>query len=165
MLKYTTVQVTFREIPDEVTLCINISNCPIHCPDCHSKELWNDVGTELTPDEFERLIKSNSGITCVCFMGGDAHYRELLELATRFIAIKHKLNLEGRLKLALYSGRESFEELRRLIGDETYFYDYVKVGSYRKELGGLDKKTTNQRLFRCCGLDWEDITYKFWKKD
>jgi len=39
MLKYTTAQVVFSEIPDEITLAINLSNCPIHCPNCHSKEL------------------------------------------------------------------------------------------------------------------------------
>ena len=53
MLKYTTAEVTFREIPDEITLCINISNCPIHCADCHSKELWGDIGTELSFDELK----------------------------------------------------------------------------------------------------------------
>lgn len=31
MVKYTDIQVTFREIPDEITLCINISGCPNHC--------------------------------------------------------------------------------------------------------------------------------------
>ena len=60
MLKYTTVQVTFREIPDEITLCINISNCPIRCPDCHSKELWNDIGTDLTPEELQQLIQEKT---------------------------------------------------------------------------------------------------------
>ena len=39
MLKYLDTMVTFSEIPDEVTLCINLTNCPYHCPDCHSKEL------------------------------------------------------------------------------------------------------------------------------
>ena len=39
MLKYVDSQITFREIPDEITLCINISNCPFRCKGCHSKEL------------------------------------------------------------------------------------------------------------------------------
>ena len=38
-MKYTDTQVTFSEFPDEIALCINISNCPWHCPGCHSPEL------------------------------------------------------------------------------------------------------------------------------
>ena len=26
-MKYTGVEITFAEVPDEITLCINISNC------------------------------------------------------------------------------------------------------------------------------------------
>lgn len=36
MLKYTDTRVTFSEVPDEVTLCINISGCLCHCEWCHS---------------------------------------------------------------------------------------------------------------------------------
>ena len=80
MLKYTTAQVTFREIPDEVTLCINISGCPIHCPDCHSKELWQNIGEDLTRSTLLRLIEENKGITCVCFMVGDSDMEYIQEL-------------------------------------------------------------------------------------
>lgn len=31
MLKYVNCGIVFQEIPDEVTLSINISNCPCHC--------------------------------------------------------------------------------------------------------------------------------------
>ena len=72
MLKYTTAQVTFRELPDEVTLCINISNCPIHCPECHSKELWGDIGTDLTIEEFldiaDKEIMINRRIICYYYI-------------------------------------------------------------------------------------------------
>ena len=27
-MKYTGTEITFAEVPDEITLCINISNCP-----------------------------------------------------------------------------------------------------------------------------------------
>ena len=40
MLKYVNTGIVFQEIPDEVTLAINISNCPCHCPGCHSHYLW-----------------------------------------------------------------------------------------------------------------------------
>ena len=50
MLKYVNSDIVFQEIPDEVTLAINISNCPCHCPGCHSHYLWEDVGLPLNPD-------------------------------------------------------------------------------------------------------------------
>ena len=62
MLKYINTQVVFREFPDETTLAFNISNCPIHCPDCHSKYLWEDTGTNLTIDNIiSELNKYNAG--------------------------------------------------------------------------------------------------------
>ena len=48
MLKYTTCEVTFAEVPDEINLCINISNCPNNCKGCHSPWLKEDNGTPLT---------------------------------------------------------------------------------------------------------------------
>ena len=35
-IKYVIDEVVFREFPDEVTLALNISGCPNHCPGCHS---------------------------------------------------------------------------------------------------------------------------------
>ena len=39
MLKYVNTAVVFQEIPDEVTLAINISGCPCRCPGCHSHNI------------------------------------------------------------------------------------------------------------------------------
>lgn len=163
MLKYTDTQVTFREIPDEVTLCINISGCPIRCPDCHSKELWEDIGEELTEEKLYSLIEENKGITCVCFMGGIQDYAALDRL---FLEVHKK-----HLKTALYSGENIIPWFIEL--------DYIKIGPYIKERGGLDNPNTNQRFFKkvrhatftndghCSFVlsGWEDITYKFWKND
>ena len=73
--------VVFEEIPDEITLAINITNCPCKCPGCHSKFLWDDNGTELTVEVLHKLIKENDGITCVCFMGGDKDPEEVVKLS------------------------------------------------------------------------------------
>ena len=56
MIKYTDTEVVFREFPDEITLAINISNCPIHCKGCHSPELWDDIGEKLTYTKLELLV-------------------------------------------------------------------------------------------------------------
>jgi len=163
MLKYKDTMVTFSEIPEEVTLCINITGCPVHCPDCHSKWLWEDTGYILDGRAIDTLMSNNQGISCVCFMGGDNNPNEIYELA-KFI--KEHWNL----KVGWYSGMPLRQDL------PLEYLDYMKTGPYKKELGGLDSITTNQRLYKVMPkyafnsnkimyryLD--DITYKFWKKD
>ena len=44
MLKYVDTKVTFAEVPNEISLCINISNCPCKCHNCHSSYLAEDIG-------------------------------------------------------------------------------------------------------------------------
>lgn len=159
MLKYTTTQVVFREIPDEITLAINISGCPIHCPDCHSKELWKDKGKDLSQRTLIRLIEENGGITCVAFMGGDSD-PSIIEMLAMVIVNVFDLNI------AWYSGRDSLPD-----DFKTYLFDYIKLGPYKKECGPLNNPNTNQRMYKYTGeandlaLGFEDITYKFWNKE
>lgn len=89
MLKYVNTQVTFAEVPDEITLCINISNCPCRCDGCHSSYLADDIGTELDVHEIDELIRNNYGITCIAFMGGDADPIQINTLA-KHICQKYK---------------------------------------------------------------------------
>lgn len=155
MLKYTTAQITFSEVPDEISLCIEISNCPIHCPGCHSKELWNDIGEELTESKIEDLLTSNRGTTCVCFMGGDAEPLEVNKLS-KWV---HE-HYNDTIKTCWYSGMDEYPRF-------TPDFDYIKIGSYREQDGPINVKTTNQRMIKVYheGIDWymEDITKKFWK--
>ena len=152
MLKYTTTLITFSEIPDEVTLCVEISNCPIHCPGCHSKHLWDNIGTGLHPSEVQEMILSNKGISCICFMGGDAEPYKVHDLA-RYV---HKNFPE--IKTAWYSGMD------RDITSWQHF-DYIKTGPYIEEKGPINNPNTNQRLYQKVGNNYIDITYKFWKND
>ena len=92
MLKYVNTEITFLEVPDEITLCINISNCPCHCKGCHSSYLAEDIGTILDSFELESLIKKNNGITCIAFMGGDSNPSEIDALA-QFIKIYYPLKV------------------------------------------------------------------------
>lgn len=157
-MKYVDAKVVFSEIPDEITLAINISGCPIRCPDCHSKYLWEDIGESLNRDSLYSLIENNKGITCISFMGGDA---DISYLQTLFSWIKIKY---PRLKIAWYSGVEKLTDINQL-----EYLDYIKVGPYIKELGPLNSKTTNQRMYKINHIGnkvkVEDITYKFWKYD
>lgn len=57
MLKYAGYDIVFQEIPDEVTLALNLSGCPNGCPGCHSPHLQRDEGEALTPGALERLLE------------------------------------------------------------------------------------------------------------
>ena len=79
-LKYVNYGTVFQEIPDEITLAINISNCPYKCKGCHSDYLWKDIGNYIDDDINKLLNKYNEMITCVCFMGGDQAIEDLIKL-------------------------------------------------------------------------------------
>lgn len=151
MIKYVDTLVTFSEVPDEITLCINISNCPCHCKNCHSSYLAEDIGEKLTLDKIYKLIDNNEGITCICFMGGDSSPKEI-DMFARCIKDLYDI------KVAWYSGRQ---ELSEDINIE--FFDYLKLGPYIEELGPLTSKTTNQRFYKVINNKLEDITYKFYR--
>lgn len=155
MLKYVNCGIVFQEIPDEVTLSINISNCPCHCPGCHSDYLWEDIGLPLDKEAMDCFMeKYASDITCICFMGGDAEPAEVDKLAA------YVRSVCPEMKVGWYSGRQ---EISTCIGIENF--DYIKVGPYIKGMGALKERTTNQRLYkRLADNSLEDITEHFWKK-
>lgn len=47
MVRFYNFDIVFAEIPDEVTLAINITGCPYRCPGCHSPHLQTDCGDML----------------------------------------------------------------------------------------------------------------------
>lgn len=157
-LKYLNTQIVFQEIPDEISLAINITNCPNNCKGCHSEYLKQDIGEELTKIKLSELIEQNKGISCVLFMGGDK-YRHILNYLAKFIKNEYDL------KVGYYSGLNNLDNL------DISNFDYIKLGPYIETLGGLDNPKTNQRLFEINRINklfnkhcLTDITYKFWKK-
>lgn len=154
-MKYVETAIVFDEVPDEITLAINISGCKIRCKDCHSKYLWENIGTELTSSTVDALIKNNQGISCICFMGGE--YNDL-----KFILDHIKNNY--KLKTAWYTGEKDLPKDNKLFS----LLDFIKVGPYIKELGNLNSPTTNQRMYQIHKdnlgrMVYSDITYKFTK--
>lgn len=154
MLKYTDIKIVFQEIPDEITLAINISGCPCNCKGCHSSYLAKDIGEPLDLQHLTNLIDSNKGISCVCIMGGDANPSEVDDIAQD---IKEYY---PELKVGWYSGRQ---ELSKDI--ELGNFDYIKLGPYKEEFGPLNSKTTNQRFYKVSDGELVDITSKFWKHE
>ena len=154
MLKYVDTKVVFAEVPDEITLAINISNCPCQCKGCHSSYLAQDIGEPLDLQHLTNLIDSNKGITCVCIMGGDANPSEVDDIAQD---IKEYY---PELKVGWYSGRQELDKDIELSN-----FDYIKLGPYKEEFGPLNSKTTNQRFYKVNGKELVDITSRFWKHE
>lgn len=170
MLKYVDTRVVFAEIPDEITLAINISNCPCHCKGCHSPYLAKDIGETLIyhheqSDNYitsiDEIIEDNLGVTCIAIMGGDSD-----TILVNALAEYIKCNYES-LKVAWYSGRSEIDKSIELRN-----FDYIKVGPYIEEHGPLNNPNTNQRLYEINRIGklpdrftLHDITYKFWKDE
>jgi anaerobic ribonucleoside-triphosphate reductase activating protein len=138
MLKYYNYDIVFQEIPDEVTLAVNITNCPNRCKGCHSPHLQDDIGEELSEARIITLMEQYAqAITCFCFMGGDADPLEANRLA-RFIRVRYP-----ELKTAWYSGSAKLPD-----GFDVRSFHYIKLGSYLEKLGSLKSEITNQQLFQ-----------------
>ncbi len=154
MLRYHSYNIVFQEVPEEITLAINLSNCPNRCNGCHSSYLQEDKGDILNDSVIDMLlVKYGAAITCVCFMGGDADPHEVSELAGY---IKQK---DTQLKTAWYSGRSKFPD-----NCSIYNFNYLKVGPYVESRGGLDSPNTNQRFYRIENGKLIDETASFFKK-
>lgn len=163
MLKVASFDIVFQEIPGEVTLALNLSNCPCHCPGCHSQHLAEDIGEPVNEELLDGLLaRYGSMITCVAFMGGDAEPEEVARWAKYVKGLRdtgYGLRDAGYgLRTAWYSGRMAFPT------DETAF-DYVKLGPYIESLGGLKSEKTNQRFYKRVGDEWQDMTNIFRKKN
>lgn len=189
MLKYVDTRVCFAEVPDEITLCINLSNCSCHCPGCHSSYLAEDIGEVLTYSRIEKLLKKNKGVTAICFMGGDNdpklinHYAKLIKDSyVEQVEATHMINkaiilpkgatlypgedivlmkpIPNPIKVAWYSGRQ---ELSKEINVDNF--DFIKLGPYQEEKGPLNNPNTNQKFYQVVEGELVDITYKFWKHE
>lgn len=156
MIRYKGYTVTAQEVPDELSIVVNVCGCPYHCTGCHSEYLWDNDGTDLLTDLPLILNKYKDFVTCFCFMGGDWDQTNLLK------CIKYVKDIAPNLKICLYAGVDSCAKL----WDTLPYLDYVKVGHYDMNLGGLSSKTTNQRMYKVIHdtLDVKDITSYFWRK-
>lgn len=148
--------VVVEEIPDMLTLAVEITNCCGKCTGCHSPFLRQDIGEELTEDVVDNLLSDNFGINCFLLLGEGNDAAGLLKLAD-YIRSAHGI------KVALFSGREDVEE------EVWRAFDYVKVGPYQEEDGPLNNPGTNQRLYKVEHDGYgdyvkTDITYSFWHR-
>ena len=160
MIKYTEAEITFREVPDEISLSINISNCPYKCKGCHTPYLQKNIGNELTTEVLDKLIDENKNeITCITFLGDGNNINEMAKL------INHCKN--KNLLTCLYTGSTDIDNIVNICGKGLC---YIKIGQYIQEKGGLDAANTNQKFYKinyCTDTNgkeyviYNDLTYKF----
>ena len=163
MLKYTSHDVVFQELPDEISLAFNIANCPFNCFNCHTPELKENIGKPLNMKVISKLLEKYPTVTCIIFFGGDKNPGDVWTLF-------HDIKSQFSIKTCWYSGRKRLEP-EYTKQDFLSVFDYIKLGPYIEEKGPLNKETTNQRMYMknpfwsiaTIQTGWEDITYKFWK--
>lgn len=154
MIKYTNTQIVMAEIPTEVSLAFNISNCQNNCIGCHSPYLRDNVGQLLDAQNLDKkILKDIPYITNILFLGEGNDQEALIEEAVEFKELYNK-------KISLYSGRTEVEDYLYKI------FDYIKVGPYIEKFGPLNNPNTNQRLYKTNNdiNKREDITNIFWRK-
>ena len=147
-LKYLGFGIVLQEVPDEISLAINISGCPHKCEGCHSQYLWEYEG-EYLKDYFDKIIDTfKTLITCVCFMGGEQNIEELLEYLKYIKSIG--------LSTCLYSGCDSIDDVQSLLP----YLDWFKCGRYEESLRtdnniqyGIKLATSNQHIYKK-GIDY-----------
>lgn len=157
-MKYVDTKIVFQELPNEITLAINISGCPCACIGCHSSYLSQDIGEPLTKEALRKLICKNKGITAISFMGGDAK-PEYVNVLAEYLQCNY-----SNLKVGWYSGREKLPKEISLNN-----FDYIKLGPYLSSRGPLNNTNTNQKLYKVVkngkGTTLLDITHLIQRKN
>lgn len=167
MLKVFDSCVTFSEFPDEITLCVNISNCPGYCEGCSEPWLLEDVGEFLTEEKIDELISLHPDITVFGLMGGDNDQEDVVRVAT-YVHSKYP-----KIKVGMYSGREYLStkllNCLNLYKIGRFILPKGPVNEWHQTNNGvLQFPWSNQLLFEkmsnADGEVWMNTTYKFRKE-
>lgn len=131
---YHNIQIVLKEVPGEISICFSICGCQLYCKGCHSPFLWTEKnGILLTESLFiEVLEKYQDFASCILFMGGEWHEKELIYYL--------KYAQKKGYKTCLYSGENTIHK------NITDHLNWVKTGKWLANYGGLDSSTTNQKF-------------------
>ncbi len=135
-------------VPHEISLAFAIYGCPLACCKCFWAKLKNTPTFTLDNKVYHEILENyQEYVSCILFFGGEWHQEQLVER----LKVAQSLNL----KTCLYTG------LTEVSPKILTHLNYVKIGPYREEYGGLNYPTTNQKILN---LDTnEDITHLMWK--
>ena len=127
--------ITLSDVPNEIALSFCVVGCPLNCKGCS----WNSTPNKNEYDfDIIREIDKEPLVSCINFFGGEWLEKELL------VYLRYSKN-KGK-KTCLYTGLTLDEFKNKHIGLLEYL-DYLKVGRWVEQLGGLDSSTTNQIFY------------------
>ena len=146
MIKYLGYAVTFQEIPDEITLCFNITNCKHHCPGCHNEGLWDpDGGYEFTEKSMKELLEllDRHTVDGLTLSGGDPMYSSNRNAI--FDIVKTVKEKTGK-NIWMYTGYY----LEDIVDEPALqFIDVIVDGRYRRQLPPTKwAGSNNQKVWR-----------------
>lgn len=182
-LNYTTEQITFQEVPNEISLSFLIAGCPLKCKGCHSADSWrvtseaNEVNKasetikskthpinsnariQLTNEYLENRIKQYQDmISCVLFLGGEWEIEKLIEL------LQTVKNTNPSLKTCLYTGLELDEIVEFIKQEINEVNKNADIGwKYIFENNLLDYLKTGRWIRELGGLDNKNTNQRFYK--
>lgn len=136
-LKFTEYQISFSEIPEQISLSINISNCPHKCLNCHSPHLQQNIGQKLTTKKLLSILNLNQDITTITLLGGSQNINQINKL---FKKIK---SIHPNILTAIYLGDDNIPPHLNL-----NYVDYLKIGKYIPQNGNLANPNSNQILYQ-----------------
>ena len=124
--------IVFQEVPNEISLSFSIAGCPNNCKNCSWKNC-DKKESLLDKDLYLSFLnKYKSLATCVLFLGGEWVKETLIDFL--------KTAKDYGYKTCLYTGKNDVSnEIKEQL-------DYLKVGPYIEELGGLASEKTNQKF-------------------
>lgn len=126
MLKVYDSAVTFGEFPNEISICLNISNCPGTCELCSEPWLRQDVGELLTEEVIQKYIDSHLDCSLFGIMGGDRDHKDIIRIA-------QYVHSHSNMKVGVYSGLDYIDlELASYV-------DCYKIGRWIPPKGPEDK--------------------------
>ena len=139
MLYYTEFGLSEREVPGERSICIYLSGCCHNCVNCHYPLLKEkDYGDSLIKYYEDIVALYRKQATCVCLLGEGAN----TEVEHNEMRIVVEYAKQQGLKTCLYSGRDIEIEAWMTM------FDYIKLGSYQEDKGGLESLRTNQVMWK-----------------
>lgn len=136
MLQYYRKDICFQEVPNEISISFSIAGCPHNCKNCSWKNtIDKEEKKNLTNTIYSMFLNKYKGLaSCVLFLGGEWEQEDLI--------CKLKMAKEKGYKTCLYTGcnlSQISEQLKQNL-------DFIKVGPYIEEKGGLSNPNTNQKF-------------------
>ena len=134
--------ITLNEVPDHIAFYVELGECTQHCKGCHSPHLWCALESKTDLEDLLALAQDavDKGAKAIVLMGGTTNGLSRDDIITIINT------LDWVAPVCLYSGSDD-EDVNMDIAYHSNLM-WIKTGSYKEELGGLQSPKTNQRFYR-----------------